>query len=64
MRTSEEQNATTTAPETKARRRRAKRGVLATYLHEISPRHRRDEPVPEPAVVLLEPAPEPAPPAA
>jgi hypothetical protein len=28
-----------------ARRRRVKRGVVAGYLHGLSPRHRVDEPV-------------------
>jgi hypothetical protein len=60
---------TATAPATpvaRARKRRAKRGIVANYIHEISPRHRAAEPVtptagaPAPvaeAAPVVEPAP-------
>ncbi|WP_445151785.1 hypothetical protein [Baekduia sp. Peel2402] len=32
-------------PTYRARKRRAKRGIVANYIHEISPRHRASEPV-------------------
>jgi hypothetical protein len=32
--------ATPATPVTRARKRRAKRGIVANYIHEISPRHR------------------------
>jgi hypothetical protein len=62
MRTSQEQQATTAAPQAKARRRRAKRGLLATYFRDISPRQRRFETAPEPPLPLVEPVPEAGPP--
>lgn len=38
--------ATTSAtPVNRARKRRAKRGIVANYIHEISPRHRAAETV-------------------
>jgi hypothetical protein len=41
--------APSTAPRPLGRRRRVKRGVVAGYIHEISPRHRAAEAVPVPA---------------
>lgn len=41
-------------PTYRARKRRAKRGIVANYIHEISPRHRASEPVP---VTAIAPAP-------
>lgn len=43
--------ATTSAtPVARARKRRAKRGIVANYIHEISPRHRAAGAVAAPAV--------------
>lgn len=40
------------APHHRARKRRAKRGIVANYIHEISPRHRAASvPVTAPASV-------------
>jgi hypothetical protein len=36
-------------PIARARKRRAKRGIVANYIHEISPRHRAAAPVSAPA---------------
>lgn len=36
---------TALTPHHRARKRRAKRGIVANYIHEISPRHRASEPV-------------------
>ena len=55
MRTSQEQEATTAAPRAKARRRRAKRGLMATYFRDISPPRARAA-APEPAARLEPPA--------
>lgn len=45
-------------PTHRARKRRAKRGIVANYIHEISPRHRASEPVtPTAAPVASVPAP-------
>jgi hypothetical protein len=47
-------SATPATPLARARKRRAKRGIVANYIHEISPRHRAAVPavavMPEPAV--------------
>lgn len=37
--------ATPATPVNRARKRRAKRGIVANYIHEISPRHRAAETV-------------------
>jgi hypothetical protein len=50
--------ASSTATHPVGRRRRVKRGIVAGYIHEISPRHRAPESVPAPAA-----APTAAPPA-
>jgi hypothetical protein len=39
----------------RARRGRAKRGVVAGYIHDISPRHRAAEPAPMTAAVPAAP---------
>jgi hypothetical protein len=49
--------ATTVTPTTRARKRRAKRGIVANYIHEISPRHRASEAI-VPAIAAPIPAPE------
>jgi hypothetical protein len=36
---------TSATPVNRARKRRAKRGIVANYIHEISPRHRAAEAV-------------------
>jgi hypothetical protein len=35
-----------TSPQPRARRRRVKRGIVAGYIHDISPRHRAAAPAP------------------
>jgi hypothetical protein len=57
----------TTSITPRARRRRAKHGIVAAYIHEISPRHRAEVSVPSTPItaaapvttVALEPALEP-----
>jgi hypothetical protein len=48
---------TTATPTARARKRRAKRGIVANYIHEISPRHRASEPI-LPTITPPTPAPE------
>jgi hypothetical protein len=48
---------TTASPTARARKRRAKRGIVANYIHEISPRHRAAAAV-APAIAAPTPAPE------
>jgi hypothetical protein len=43
-------------PVNRARKRRAKRGIVANYIHEISPRHRATEAVAPVAVPAVESA--------
>jgi hypothetical protein len=49
--------ATTVTPTARARKRRAKRGIVANYIHEISPRHRAAAAI-APAIVASAPVPE------
>ncbi|HET6506760.1 MAG TPA: hypothetical protein VFG42_08220 [Baekduia sp.] len=51
--------ATTTTSGSRARKRRAKRGIVANYIHEISPRHRAAEAVTPTVAPTREPAPVP-----
>lgn len=48
---------TTATPTARARKRRAKRGIVANYIHEISPRHRASEPI-VPTIAPPAPVPE------
>jgi hypothetical protein len=47
--------ATTVTPTARARKRRAKRGIVANYIHEISPRHRASTPI-VPTIAVPSPA--------
>lgn len=48
---------TSPSPLNRARKRRAKRGIVANYIHEISPRHRAASTViPAVATPVAEPA--------
>jgi hypothetical protein len=48
--------ATPATPVARARKRRAKRGIVAGYIHEISPRHRAAETVVPAVAAVPEPA--------
>jgi hypothetical protein len=48
-------SATPATPVARARKRRAKRGIVANYIHEISPRHRAPEAVVPATLAPVEP---------
>jgi hypothetical protein len=54
----------TTSITPRARRRRAKHGIVAAYIHEISPRHRAEVSVPSTPITAATPVVVPAPEAA
>jgi hypothetical protein len=53
-------SAVSATPTTRARKRRAKRGIVANYIHDISPRHRATEAVVPAVAPVTVPAVEPA----